>query len=243
MNSPPTFPSGLTQEPIPPMLTQKEDIQQWLKVMRIRRYKLIQEQTGQWVVDVPGNVDLTDKNLSFFPIQFNRIEGSFLCGKNSLKSLKGAPREVWHEFNVSHNLLISLEFTPLYIGGSFNCSHNQLTSLVGCPKRIEQTFDCDHNLLSNLKGGPEVVRNHYSVSHNPINSLLFFPKEVGHGFFLADTPLAPQMKEWSFEAAQKIHLQELQISKEKAKLEKIIATKIIPNVEQPTDAIKRTIKI
>ena len=39
-------------------------------------------------IDVDGDGDLSDMNLTELPIKFNRISGSFYCYSNNLKTLK-----------------------------------------------------------------------------------------------------------------------------------------------------------
>ena len=94
------------------------------------------------------------------------VKGSFICHNcNSLKSLKGAPKEVGGKFNCSHcNSLTSLEGAPKKVGGDFDCSYcDSLKLLDGAPKEIGGTFYCfncagqftedDVKKISNVKKG------------------------------------------------------------------------------------------
>ena len=82
-------------------------------------------------IDVDGDVDLSDMNLTELSIKFNRVSGSFYCYSNNLKTLKGSPN---------------------YVGGDFSCSLNNLTSLEGSPEIIYGTFYCGGNPLESFEG-------------------------------------------------------------------------------------------
>ena len=58
-------------------------------------------------IDVNGDVDLYNCNLTELPLVFNKVSGWFDCGKNRLTSL---------------------EFCPDYVGNWFSCESNQLTN-------------------------------------------------------------------------------------------------------------------
>ncbi len=63
---------------------------QFLEEHGIKNYSINED----GIVDVDGDVDLSDKNLTSIPVQFGRVSGWFDCSHNQLTSLKGAPREV-----------------------------------------------------------------------------------------------------------------------------------------------------
>jgi hypothetical protein len=73
-------------------------------------------------VDVRGDVDLYEKNLTELPLQFNKVSGNFYCSKNNLTTLKGCPSYVRRDFMCGSNYpLKSLEYCPKHIGGDFYC--------------------------------------------------------------------------------------------------------------------------
>ena len=78
-------------------------------------------------IDVVGDVDLYDKNLTELPLRFNKVNGSFDCSDNKLTSLKGCPRWIGGSFSCQYNQLTSLEFSPDYVGSYFGCEYNDLT--------------------------------------------------------------------------------------------------------------------
>ena len=77
-------------------------------------------------IDVDGDVDLYNYNLTEFPLTFNRVSGDFYCNNNQLTSLKGCPRWIGGDFECSRNRLSNLEFSPDYVGVDFSCVHNDL---------------------------------------------------------------------------------------------------------------------
>ena len=66
-------------------------------------------------VDVDGDVNLTERELTKLPLKFRRVTGKFYCGYNYLNSLKGSPN---------------------YVGRGFYCHNNYLTSFEGCPTQV-----------------------------------------------------------------------------------------------------------
>lgn len=104
------------------MLNSEVEIKQWLDSMSIEKYT-ISSLYNEYSVNVEGDVDISGKNLTYIPVSFSIITGSFDCSHNQLTSLKG---------------------TPFITGGDFTCSYNQI-SLIDEPKMIEGTFCCTHN--------------------------------------------------------------------------------------------------
>lgn len=178
----------------------KLKIQQWLDIHQIKAYTIHNDLT----VDVKGHVNLSHQNLTYLPIQFGIVQGSFRIDGNNLTSLKGSPMYVGESFDCSCNNLINLKYLSKYIGDSLDASHNNLihiedlvhcmvrreidlqynkiTSLKGSPEKASHKFNCSYNELINLIGGPKEAPDHYFVSHNKITSLIGAP-EVVHGNF------------------------------------------------------------
>ena len=86
----------------------EQEIHNICEKYRIRNYTINPDDS----IDVDGDVDLLDLNLTKIPIKFNNVYGNFDC---------------------SYNNLTSLENSPKWIKGSFFCIENSLTSLEGCP--------------------------------------------------------------------------------------------------------------
>jgi len=119
------------------------------------------------VVDVDGDVDLSHKFLTEFPLKFGVITGYFIC---------------------IHNMLTTLEGAPISVGGNFNCRFNNLTSLKGCPESISGNFNCNDNNLTSLEGGPQSVDGNFNCSDNQLTSLEHCPRSVCK-FFCSDNLL------------------------------------------------------
>ena len=93
------------------------------KKYNIKNYTI----NGDGSIDVVGNVNLWNKELTEFPLTFNKVTGYFDCVNNRLTSLKGCPRWIEGDFWCSNNRLTSLEFSPDYVGDGFYCGWNRLT--------------------------------------------------------------------------------------------------------------------
>jgi len=80
---------------------------------------------GDWTlnsegkVDVNGSVQIINKKITKFPVNFGHISSSFNCGNNNLTTLEGCPD---------------------YVAGHFHFSWNSLTSLEGCPDEVGLGF-------------------------------------------------------------------------------------------------------
>ena len=113
--------------------------------------------------DVGESVDLAYGDLDELPVQFGLVAGSFYCGANRLKNLKGAPHEVYGSFDCGDNWLVSLEGAPKRVGRTFSCPGNELRDLRGAPVRVDRHFDCSSNPLESLEGAPEEVGKDFDV--------------------------------------------------------------------------------
>ena len=73
------------------------------------------------------------------------VTGNFDCSQNNLTSLEGSPKIVGGDFYCYRNKLISLEGGPEYVAIDFDCYNNKLTSLEGAPVKVGGDFDCESN--------------------------------------------------------------------------------------------------
>lgn len=103
-------------------LNNKDDIEAWLYEMNITNYFINENLT----VDVNASVYLSDKNLTFIPIQFGIVSGDFFCDGNNLTSLLGLPHLIKKDLYCNHNKLTSLEGLSKEIHGAINCSNNPI---------------------------------------------------------------------------------------------------------------------
>jgi len=151
-----------------------QNIEKCLKSFGIENYTI----NNDFSVDIDGDVNLRGEltGIGVIPVNFGKVTGTFICGFNNLKSLKGCPYYVGGSFLVGYNELESLEHGPQVVMGNYSCHDNLLTSLVGVPKIIGGDFDCSHNRLTSLEGGPEIVNGEFAVHTNKLQTLKNFPK-------------------------------------------------------------------
>jgi len=147
------------------------------------------------ILDCFQGVDLIDRNLEKIPFQFGIVDGYFDCGRNQLKSLKGAPESVDGSFNCSGNYLKSLKGGPHEVSGDFYCSSNLLESLEGCPLKVVNV-DCSQNQLKSLEGCPQELNGNFYCSQNQLKSLEGSPREVQGNFYCHNNLFDMTAKEW-----------------------------------------------
>jgi hypothetical protein len=145
-------------------------------------YGIINYIINDGLVDVDGDVDITNKSLTELPLRFGKITGDFNCSYNKLTSLEGAPKSV-ASFLCHGNQLVSLEGAPKSVGGNFYCSNNQLISLEGAPKSVGGNFDCYKNQLISLEGAPKSVGGNFYCISNQLTSLEGAPESVCGDFY------------------------------------------------------------
>lgn len=124
------------------------------------------------LVNVNGDVDLSDNKLTKLPVQFGTVTGSFVCYNNKLTTLKGSPHTVGEDFYCGINKLTSLVGSPREVGGHFICSFNKkLTSLKGAPDLIEGIFKCDNTPVHSIfqSNEPELIYTFNTLFENEVN--------------------------------------------------------------------------
>ena len=139
-------------------------------------------------IDVNGNVELNNKNLTKIPFKFRNVRGGFFCYNNKLTSLDGAPNNVGGYFYCHNNQLTSLKGAPNTVGGSFDCYNNQLTTLEGSPNTVGGGFYCNNNQLTSLEGVPNTVGGYFYCNNNQLTTLDGAPNTVGGSFYCYGNP-------------------------------------------------------
>ena len=129
------------------LLRNKADIENWLDNYNITHYKLIADNKYGYVVNVIGNVSLSNKNLKNIEVKFNIIQGNFDCSCNFLTSLEGCPNKVMDSFYCYGNQLKTLEGGPNYVENVYNCYNNELLSLKGVADTVYKLL-CYNNKLT-----------------------------------------------------------------------------------------------
>lgn len=93
---------------VPLKFDNKEDIENWLKAMKVNNYII----NDDLEVEVFNNVNLSSKQLYHIPFQFSKVHGYFHINDNNLVNLKGCPFIVYDEFSANYNKLTSLKNIP-----------------------------------------------------------------------------------------------------------------------------------
>lgn len=140
--------------------------------------------TEQGLIDIAGDVSITNSKLKKLPLSFGRVTGNFHCSSNQLISLKGCPVFVGGSFNCFGNQLNSLKYSPKEVGGDFSCHQNLLTSLKGSPKHILGNFNAFLNQLTSLEGSAERIEGNFYIHQNELKSLKFAPVHIGKSFYV-----------------------------------------------------------
>ena len=174
--------------------TQHAPIKQILDNLKIKNYTIQPDGTVRsatnpegMVVDVNGNVDLRNFNVTIIPVKFGKVSGSFFCSRTKITSLDGAPTSVGGSFDCSHTKITSLAGAPTSVGGDFYCSGTEITSLDGAPTAIGGGFTCSHTNITSLDGAPTSVGGGFFCSYTKITSLIGAPTAVGGSFNCSGT--------------------------------------------------------
>jgi hypothetical protein len=122
------------------------------------------------LVDVDGNVDLSECMLTKLPLKFGHVTGYFYCADNLLTTLEGAPHTVVNFFNCQSNQLTSLEGAPHTVGSGFQCENNNLTSLEFAPKSVGSNFWCRFNNIRSFEGLVNIGGDFYCAD-NPLEKI------------------------------------------------------------------------
>lgn len=131
-------------------ITNKNDIEKWLKKNHIKEFKILEDNS----VDVNGDVRLNNALESYqkLPINFNEVLGTFDISDNVLTSLEGSPKKVAGDFLAYKNELISLKGGPKEVGKNFIVLKNNIRSLVHSPSIVKEDYICSNNPLTSLEG-------------------------------------------------------------------------------------------
>lgn len=129
------------------LLKNKKDIVNWLNFYKISNYIIHPDMS----VDVNDNVDISNKNLDFIPVKFNRITGFFDCSHNNFSDLSSGPKIVMRTLACRFNKIKSLSNYDVQIGWALDCEHNELTSLDAENITINGNLYLTHNPLTSFE--------------------------------------------------------------------------------------------
>jgi hypothetical protein len=126
----------------------KIEIETWLNENNITNYTI----NNDLVVNVEGNVTITQLKNGLLPVQFGIVNGDFKASHLSLISLKGSPSYV-HKLIINDNCLTSLKYCPekciVIIA-----DNNYLTSLKYAPKKMTGATFFNNNKIVSLEHMP-----------------------------------------------------------------------------------------
>lgn len=152
----------------------KKEIESLCEKHGIKKYTINDDMS----IDVDGDVVLTIYWWGALPLNFNIVNGNFICHNSNLTSLKGAPKEVMGNFDISRCSLTSLKYGPVVVGGDFNCMWNKIMSLKSAPKVVGGNYNCSYNNLKTLDGTPNEINGEFNCRRNLLTSLEGLPSKV-----------------------------------------------------------------
>lgn len=162
----------------------REEVEGWLKKMRIKSYEIQDDLT----VNVADPVKIEEQYIHFLPVKFGTVADSFTLINCQLKSLKGTPTYVGKFFNVAANDLQSLKFSPKSVAGYYNARNNKISSLKGVTENVKGNFYFQNNNLTDLSGCPATVFG-LDCSNNKLTNLIGGPVKVSTIFTATDNKL------------------------------------------------------
>lgn len=175
----------------------KEDIEDWLFKMKIKKYFIHNDLT----IDVFSNVNLSKKlEQPFLPVKFGCIHGDFICNHNKLTSFIGFPNYITGDFKCSDNNIAIIDFFPICNNNiilsnnnlttmknfpesvnNLSLYKNKITSMDYCPLFVNGKLNLSKNKIKLLDNLPEKV-NSLNLSDNKIEVINKIPKEIKHLF-------------------------------------------------------------
>ncbi len=129
----------------------KKQIRSWLQKHNVENAVIELNDDNEFVVNVYGDVNLGNQNLTSIPVKFGVVDGNFIAVNNKLTSLYGCPSIVKKRFSVSMNHLTTLEGGPSVVEENYCCTHNNLSSLNGVAKKIKGTLLASDNHITTIE--------------------------------------------------------------------------------------------
>lgn len=132
-----------------------------------------------------GNVTITQEDLinQELPCEFGEVSGSFGIWNCDIKTLKGCPRIVGEDFNISKCInLKSLEYSPEKVGVNIYLGDmNSLENLIGCTQDIGGSLKIDTSKkLKNISGAPTNINVDFTIQDcDELEDIKDLPKFIG----------------------------------------------------------------
>jgi hypothetical protein len=119
------------------------------------------------------------------------VNGSYYCGFNKLRSLKGAPLRIKGDFSCQGNLIDDIGELPTHVNGYLNIENNKFTSLRGIDKHVKYIHEYIYISgnpiiggimgLMRIKGLQYVIANPNTSSPRLVSACLIISKYLGAG--------------------------------------------------------------
>jgi hypothetical protein len=158
-------------------------IEKWLKDMFIGNYTIDENLH----VHVKGDVNLANKKIRLFPVQFAVVTGNFYASANGLESLLGSPHTVGKAAWFNENDLTSAQHGPQSVGAQLVINNNRLTSFEGFPQKVGDGLFAHHNQITSLEGITPNIGSTCSIYKNPITDFSYLDFEVKANIFFTPT--------------------------------------------------------
>jgi hypothetical protein len=135
-------------------------------------------------IDVDGDVNLRNLNITEIPLNFNKVMGKFCIVNTKIKSLKGCPKYIGSDFELFFcKDLESFEHGPTYVGGNIDAFSTGIKSLKGLLDVINN-LDLSSSRLTSLKNSPKIINGHFDVSSNKLDSFEGIENTIFNGVYL-----------------------------------------------------------
>ena len=129
------------------LIGQKATIEKWLTKRGVTDFKLNDRLNGNpyFTIDINGSsvnlMGYPDESLPPY-IEFNEIiGGNFICTDSALTTMRGFPRRVGHDLDISYSQISSLDYAPTQVDRDFvargmNFSEEQIKEKVQVTCRV-----------------------------------------------------------------------------------------------------------
>ena len=147
------------------------NIIEWLNRYNIKNYELLDIE-NELFINIFQDVNISNKNLTYLPVNIYEVWGHFNCQGNSLITTKGLPLIIHGNLNLNNNPLIYIDREFKKINGNLYLNRTKLNSLKGCPEILNGDLHCNDNNLINFIGMPKEVNGSVFASNNPLTSFM-----------------------------------------------------------------------
>ena len=126
----------LTEATKKDLLSDEESIKKALAKLYIKKnFEIVKDDRYGFVVNVDGNVELSDRQLKTIPFKFGVITGNINLSNNNLVDFRFMPDKIDGTLYIADNNLTNIDFLPTEINGGLTINDNKkLTDFSGLAK-------------------------------------------------------------------------------------------------------------